>query len=55
MHRPHPALSHEWEREFEPDFEMDGWLATYPLIDADAKQALRRSLGDVAALSGDKR
>jgi tetratricopeptide (TPR) repeat protein len=35
--------------QLEPAFEIDAWLASYPLADADARQALRRAMKEMAA------
>jgi hypothetical protein len=36
-------------RQLEPAFEIDGWLATYPLTDAAAMQMLRRSMSEIGS------
>jgi DNA-binding winged helix-turn-helix (wHTH) protein/TolB-like protein/Flp pilus assembly protein TadD len=35
-------------RQLEPAFEIDGWLASYPLTDAESRQVLRRSMIEMA-------
>lgn len=42
-------------RQLEPEFDIEGWLATYPLTDADARQMLRDSMSGLGsrAMAGD--
>ncbi|HUG24796.1 winged helix-turn-helix domain-containing protein [Piscinibacter sp.] len=36
-------------RQLEPEFEIESWLANYPLTDADARQMLRRSMSELGS------